>query len=449
MPDSTSTYAQFYYKLDSYNAYPEFGVQPFDIHKEKLHYGKVNQKQQAVIMRDLEKLNIAGSKSSVMALDFVADAFRDLQTHFQKAIAFNRISQNGKLAKGVEATRGYVSPDQAYQNYMNQIYNMFITFISASEIPKKNSIKTFEDFFRYFIDFTSKLGTEYPITKTGFIKSRFCPAEVSGLIINTSNDIYSDEDVRREWLTDPKFTFYRNAALKFGFRLDKSAPWRLYADVASYEMQGYWVETIDPTPFEIRALREDGKTDQEIIKEIRRTSSKNGLRFNPGNASNLFDLYYEKTYRSDVTSLRDMIILFYNSFVQAEPRLMTYKATSLKCYEQQVVEIQEFFRDPVTPAMANKILSPKLLSFYLFTRLIEENAFGFVPLQQFNKIMQRAGHHNKKVDFSKAVMYINSQVDKVISKKTIDVRTSQNYNRGVKLKSNPFVDYTYVKDSNE
>ena len=114
-----------------------------------------------------------------------------------------------------------------------------------------------------------------------------------------------------------------------------------------------------------------------------------------------------------------------------------------------MVERQEFFRDPVTPAMANKILSPKLLSFYLFTRLVEENAFGFVPLQQFNKIMQRAGHHNKKVDFSKAVMYINSQVDKVISKKTIDVRTSQNYNRGVKLKSNPFVDYTYVKDSNE
>ena len=72
-----------------------------------------------------------------------------------------------------------------------------------------------------------------------------------------------------------------------------------------------------------------------------------------------------------------------------------------------------------------------------------------MPLQQFNKIMQRARHHNKKVDFSKAVRYINSQVDKVISKKTIDARFSQNYNRGVELKSNPLVDYTYVKDSNE
>jgi len=80
----------------------------------------------------------------------------------------------------------------------------------------------------------------YPITLSGFVKSRFCPISVSGLAIEIANaEYFNDNNKIEQFIKSPNWLFYLNACRSYGFMIDKLVPWRLVADIGSPECLEY------------------------------------------------------------------------------------------------------------------------------------------------------------------------------------------------------------------
>tara|TARA_Y100000034_G_scaffold116512_1_gene154918 strand:+ start:121 stop:1389 length:1269 start_codon:yes stop_codon:yes gene_type:complete len=422
MSDSLSTYARFYQKRDNYNLYPTNGIQPIDIHYEKLFYGKVDTKQNSVMVKSLDFLKVVSPGSNVVALDFVAEAFRDLQEHFSKAVAFKRLANYGELHQGITPTNGYVNINLLYANHLTNMSEVFNLYLLASENHRK--VKKYTDFLTQFLAFIDTVGDEFVFTKTAFIRSKLCPVNVSGLVIDISDDEFSDDDTRQTWLEDPNFNFYRTAAAYFGFLLDRSAPWRLYANVASKEMQSYWATKSDSPPHR-RALIQT-----------------------PGDASNLFDVYYLRSHNYELEQFESMLIDFYDRFLKESPSFtISEMRTEARCIDSSAVEKKTFFREPITLQAAQAANANILMKAFFRARLREEGLHKRMSQQKFDRFARYANRLMKKVDKFAAMRYINNKIKNLNSlKESENLMACQNYESCDQVNKSSLVDYTYVKD---
>ena len=132
----------------------------------------------------------------------------------------------------LDIASAYINPDVLYDAHMNVVMNVFVdTFLLN---PKRNEdIENFDDFLRHFVEFCERYAKLIPVTKTAFIKSQYCTPLVSGLVIEIVNEDHNDDNNKGKWINDPNYNFYARTAKKYGFLVDKNAPWRLVANVTS------------------------------------------------------------------------------------------------------------------------------------------------------------------------------------------------------------------------
>ena len=115
-------------------------------------------------------------------------------------------------------------------------YEVFIgTYIQDNNLHCQ--IETFEDFLKFFMLFMKEYGTTMPFTRTGFIASKYCPLNISGLIIDLENTSLGDDAKKiSDLLSQPSFSFYISSAKNHGFLVDKNVPSRLVADMSNPKM---------------------------------------------------------------------------------------------------------------------------------------------------------------------------------------------------------------------
>ena len=214
-----------------------FDLTPLDTIYEKPFYGKVDTRGVPVYPSeaDMEQLPGAGLN---LALDFVVSAFKDFKFFVDKALASNERVFNDLFSSFV--------PKSATQN-IHQVYNdhfvenVFEVFANEyMNIPKiSRRVRTFDDFVQEFLHFARDVAREFPITKTGFILSPFCPNAISGLFIELETLPCDNDAVKYEcFLSRPSFSRYLKAASGYGFYVDKNAPWRIAANLDSPAMTG-------------------------------------------------------------------------------------------------------------------------------------------------------------------------------------------------------------------
>lgn len=385
-----------FYDQKDYNdfGYPEHGIQPLDYYGEKIHYGKVDRFQNAVYLDNSNFLSQLEPGAAPMALDFVADAFDEFRHHFNKAFAFGKIWQVGIFAGGLKAESGWTSFNNLYEKHLDNLRSVFNTFLLAPYRNKK--LRNYGDFLFFFREFINEYAHTMPITKEGFTKSALCPRDVSGLVIRLEGGEFGSVDKRNEWIEDANFNFYRNAATKYGFYVDESAPWCLIANVVSYEMQNYWYEKIGDTNI-----------------------SKHGVIFKPGDASNLFEVYYKKPHLESLDLLKKTMRSIYNEFVGEYPLVKIYKdydptvtlGNVAKCPD--MVKTFERYRVPEQLYMDYEY--SELLSIYFSCRLKEEEIE--MSKSREIKILRRAKFLQKKVDKQRALVYINNMIKKHASRR--------------------------------
>jgi len=212
-----------------------------DFAAEKMMYGRVNRLFVPItIPQTNNKLKSFPSKSrttqNLKALNFVVDAFKDLEQQFDKCRLLGKIDASDPYLSSLKVYKAYVDPRRRYQKYISKLNNVLI---SDPNIDSKN-LKDFNMLADNMTKVMKNAGEVNPITYPAFIKSRKTPINVSGLAIEIANlDASNDNDKINLFVNSKNWQFYLNTCRTYGFMVDKNVPWRLVADIGSQPMLEY------------------------------------------------------------------------------------------------------------------------------------------------------------------------------------------------------------------
>jgi hypothetical protein len=296
---------------------PEF----IDMRNEKTLYGKVNKIQDAVYIpphqAELRIKETLHGTQSTQALNFVIDSFNALQTHILKATAARRVDNLSRFAD-LHAVQGWSDPNDLYDFYAIKYFDAFNKYLLGSRLSPK--VISVEDYVNQLLDYIRFFANIAPLSLSSFIKSAWCSPKTSGLILDTAKANFDGTYQQKQlFLRDPAFLFYKNAAVKHGFYVDRYAPWRLVANVSSIPMQQWMVPLntfVNTTTGEFV-----GAKDYDLI-------------YDPGTSTNLFSEYFTPAYLNDIALVRHHIVEGFNRLAKFENYvkvpLSTYRTKEVK-----------------------------------------------------------------------------------------------------------------------
>ncbi len=209
---------------------------------EKLLYGRVS-RQFVPMCAATERLAGMSSVDAALvtsdqqlAFDFVIDAFKDLQFQFEKKVANNKIDPNHKFLSHLKIYKSYKDPFELFAEHQKEYTDTIVRYYDEQNIKVLN----FNQFMHHFLQIIQKSLPTIPFTFSAFLKSKYCPANVSGLVIEIADEDYFNDLTKFENFVDSdSWEFFLNACSSYGFMVDKNIPWRIVADIASAEMLEY------------------------------------------------------------------------------------------------------------------------------------------------------------------------------------------------------------------
>lgn len=208
---------------------------------EKYLFGRIDHFSTPIVLKDPASMKpLKGPAEPSLrpkAVNFVADAFQAFSEDFQRCLLKGQINPSDKYLSDIKVFKAYESPYVHYETYRKG----FMGTIQSS-IRKDNVLfKDLEEFAYIFIDILTRGEgvARYPFTSSAFIKSRLCPINVSGLVIEIADESFSNDDNKIEqFVKSPNFEFYMQACNNNGFMVDQAAPWRMVADIDTPVMRG-------------------------------------------------------------------------------------------------------------------------------------------------------------------------------------------------------------------
>jgi hypothetical protein len=225
------------HNVDTPSIYP-----PLDLWESKHHYGRADYWHTAVYPSEFNLKQIPTKKGAIFALDFVADAFMAFREEY-KAMSLGTIASEADsfFVGEFEPKRGWVSVHKEYHRHMTMLYKAFSAFILMSP-ERKSKMTNFDNFMKLFWQFFDTVLPAFPITRTGYIYSKYCNPRVSGLVLEIMK-MDHDKDLPKEYMfEDINFKAYAATAAKHGFYIDRNAPWRLVAKIGSAKLEPYMRE---------------------------------------------------------------------------------------------------------------------------------------------------------------------------------------------------------------
>ena len=200
---------------------------------EKHLYGRVNRFFIPVLpLLALKQFNASSAaESSTSAINFVVDAFNDLALQFKRCAANNQISKNDPFLSNLTVYKAYQDPERLYNGHLTTYFNSIV-----AEFRRKNiRIRNFDEFVTELKALLESSIGEIPFTKPAYIKSRYCPINCSGLVIEIADlDPTNDQEKIDKFVNSANWEFYVNACRSYGFMVDRFIPWRLVADIGVY-----------------------------------------------------------------------------------------------------------------------------------------------------------------------------------------------------------------------
>ena len=331
--------------------YPEGTNFPRNINfwYEKPMYGKVDREGNAVYFDENQSIMkaLSGDDGNLLSPYFVADAFSHMQSYLRRATYQGNISSEGSNLTLLRPKKAWVSSQQEYSKYINMLYEVFVDTFLEQDASLHNHIRTFDTFMDVFMMFAHRIARKFPITRTGFLMSRHYDTMCSGLGIELgSHDHGEDIDKQIHYIEDPNFEFYVRAAKQFGFYVDKNAPWRLVANLSSPFMKDYIFNSADSESttsriddhehlYEVdrfgngvaRPIGEHGHQHDIVEWKIYTTEGHihnlplaySGAPMGINDPANYFDIYTNRSHRSDHVDLSELMLSFYNRYVEEYP----------------------------------------------------------------------------------------------------------------------------------
>lgn len=292
--------------------YPQFpGVKTFDLHNKHLLYGRIDKQGDAIYLNDSNLRQIVGANNTThLVVDFVEAAFSDMRKNVRSAANKGFISKDSLYTSDLRVHKSWTTGDleYSYDTYLNKLYTTFVN--SYLPIDKRGEkIKNQKDFIREFVKFVLRTARLFPLTKTGFLLSSHCSSFVSGLMLEIGNESHSIEQQARlyDYVNDRNFTFFVNEAKKFGFMVDKNAPWRLVFNLASGM---------------------NDKNENDTLTGAQLYMDRSAASFD-----NVFETYYNKAHLEEYINLGSKLRSLYSAFYR---QYNTYTVDKyVKCIKNQ------------------------------------------------------------------------------------------------------------------
>lgn len=356
---------------------------PIDLYYDKNYYGRVDRFQNAVVPKADNSLYKQVAQENVFAFDFAADAFFKLRRNMKIATDSGAIEKVITNLGDLTAVGGWSNWKDRYRSQMEVLHTNFVRHISQLEGRKYKKILTFKDYIEEFKNYVRAAKYQAPITLTGMVLHKSYDARYTGMMLQiTREDCGDDARKYNKYLADINFPYYVRAARKFGFYVDKNAPWRLYTDIFSPPM-------LD-------------------------TSNGKGFLAHYGvNKQTFFNTYYERTYMLDMVYLVGYFVDSYNRFVAASPVVIDTLPPTLKCPEPRLnmeyrfaIEGPEIGQRPGEQpwTLGNAIAERDLYEFYFFLRSFESG----VQYKNEKYLIRRALDIAMVYGPPRAVLYIHN-----------------------------------------
>jgi len=355
---------------------------PIDFRNERPLYGRVNAKNNIIYTinkEDYFRTLPAKSGGHIKIINFVADAFEDLQHEINLKVARGHMSRRGVFTD-IGAEFGYLNVQTYYNDHLDTLYIRFLSQYLEAEWALAKRITSFETFMWVFLKFIHRDASRFPFTRTAFLSSTGMPPTISGLCIETHDvDFSKDLTKHLRFIKDSNFEAYRALARKFGFMLDRHAPWRLVADVTSPYM------------------------NKKMFKY--------GL-----SGANIFNKYFTSSYVFDIDVMRVVLYNWYNQYVTTYPKFKKMKTAQCKsaifnnlATKHRVVAKYTPREKFISSEEYDNNFGPRYwLRQYLYIRLREVSAP--VDDYEFNKIMRKVLTLYRVKNYHNALKYINAKV---------------------------------------
>ena len=207
---------------------------------ENLFYGRIRDVAgQISIIAPKEKflLNNKGAASSapVKTLDFVADAFSHMVIEHEKMRLNGDINADSDHLSKLKVHSGATMGHRDARGKQASINRLFITYSGLSE-GRTDGIFSFDEFSPFFMDFATGVLREIPITRSSRLIGKQSSPMSSALCLEVAAFKHSKDADKSKFMDDVNFKIYKVLAANSGFAIDKNAPWRLVADIASKQM---------------------------------------------------------------------------------------------------------------------------------------------------------------------------------------------------------------------
>ena len=308
-------------------------------------------------------------------LIFVVDAFQDLRAYHKELLQTSKFDKRSNLFISLDSKNSTRELDDMYLPYMQKMYDVFKTSLSAKDI---SNIKNIDNFMALVLKYL-RLSLNYiPINRSTFIGSRLCPQELNGITIylDSNTDWSNIENKIKSYINDPNFNIFIDSAKRFGFMVDRNIPWRIIADLESPVMQDYYKK------YSIR------------------------------DTNDIFNSLYFKAHESDIEVLKNVLLSFWNTFASEN---------SLNIKDELVGRCDKLFSQVTTNSQIDfqtftgHFKGEWFIRFYLYTKILENRIN--ISQNKFESLYNQAVKLNKYIGENACTNYINTAISPLTPKR--------------------------------
>ena len=315
----------------------------------------------------LKTLDGVDNGESHLAIDFVADAFNAIRRNVKDGILKGAIPKNVKYISDMKPYISYQNPLAIYDAYITRMFDSYNNIFL-----QEHRINNFHEYYNLFLEFAERMGYNYPMTFSGFQRSKHSNIFTTGLAISIADfSIDNDEDKEKFFIDSPVFAYLKSVCLNNGMVLMENAPYVMVADILSPSLLLYTKEYY--------------------------LSSKNSI----------FLKHFNYCIDRDIELLFNNILINYRKYYN---RNKFYNNINL-CKEGNIVIEKVYIQTVNNNIIKNKYTESYIYDMFIKLKNIEE--YHFFDDREVRKIIKKAQMLQKTLDNSEAVSYIRKEFRRV------------------------------------
>ena len=335
------------------------------------YIGRIDTHGNAIIARgsNLKQLRYTADETTMFALDFVADAWRDFSERL-RSLAEDNIMIKDSIWAAPLVYKGWNSITNEYHQYLTvDMFQAFSNIFLENDKSLNSRIVDMKSFLQVFGEYyeraISKVG---PLTLSGFVEGPFASPLVSGLVIEIGSGEYDEDAPKAEtYINDPAFMFVTQVASEYGFAIDQNIPWRLVADVTNPAMREYMygVPLMTADVDNKNALDNcnnpviTGLADlpgvygysqlpglQTVIRHATGYDKYQGMRDQSSEIGFYSELYknaFDQIYMDDIDVLKVYLLDYHNRYVTENPHTAIYDSRPAICRDDRHASIDRSY----------------------------------------------------------------------------------------------------------